>query len=185
MLIKRGCGADILINICLWVLGWIPGVCVARSLSLLSCADSPPSASTPGGSSRRLRTGRPGPSSSTELHARSALPHTRCSISFACSTHCVIWSRLGAACSVTWRALDEQTHCRPHALFTHSSHCKSIDESKSRLCGGFTHLISLHGLPSQRRLHSFCGKVSASSRRHTSGEASGSACASRLPLLHA
>ncbi|PWN95834.1 UPF0057-domain-containing protein [Tilletiopsis washingtonensis] len=26
VLIKRGCGADILINICLWVLGWIPGV---------------------------------------------------------------------------------------------------------------------------------------------------------------
>ncbi|KAH8899762.1 UPF0057-domain-containing protein [Thozetella sp. PMI_491] len=24
--LKRGCGADILINICLWVLGWIPGV---------------------------------------------------------------------------------------------------------------------------------------------------------------
>jgi uncharacterized membrane protein YqaE (UPF0057 family) len=40
VLIKRGCGADILINICLWVLGWIPGVCVARSLSLPSCADT-------------------------------------------------------------------------------------------------------------------------------------------------
>jgi len=38
VLIKRGCGADILINICLWVLGWIPGVCVACSLSRLSCA---------------------------------------------------------------------------------------------------------------------------------------------------
>ncbi len=24
--LKRGCGADILINICLWILGWIPGV---------------------------------------------------------------------------------------------------------------------------------------------------------------
>lgn len=24
--IKRGCGADILINICLWILAWIPGV---------------------------------------------------------------------------------------------------------------------------------------------------------------
>ncbi|PWN90382.1 UPF0057-domain-containing protein [Acaromyces ingoldii] len=24
--IKKGCGADILINICLWVLGFIPGV---------------------------------------------------------------------------------------------------------------------------------------------------------------
>ncbi|KAI0037201.1 hypothetical protein K488DRAFT_81423 [Vararia minispora EC-137] len=23
---KRACGADLLINICLWVLGWIPGV---------------------------------------------------------------------------------------------------------------------------------------------------------------
>ncbi|KAF6756308.1 UPF0057-domain-containing protein [Ephemerocybe angulata] len=23
---KRGCGADVLINICLWILGWIPGV---------------------------------------------------------------------------------------------------------------------------------------------------------------
>lgn len=24
--VKRGCGADVLINILLWVLGWIPGV---------------------------------------------------------------------------------------------------------------------------------------------------------------
>ncbi|KZT28616.1 UPF0057-domain-containing protein [Neolentinus lepideus HHB14362 ss-1] len=23
---KRGCGADVLINICLWILAWIPGV---------------------------------------------------------------------------------------------------------------------------------------------------------------
>ena len=26
VVIKRGCGADVLINIGLWVLGWIPGV---------------------------------------------------------------------------------------------------------------------------------------------------------------
>ena len=24
--LKRGCGADVLINVCLWILGWIPGV---------------------------------------------------------------------------------------------------------------------------------------------------------------
>ncbi|EUC64363.1 stress response RCI peptide protein, putative [Rhizoctonia solani AG-3 Rhs1AP] len=32
--IKRGCSADVLINILLWVLGWIPGVIHAWSVNI-------------------------------------------------------------------------------------------------------------------------------------------------------